>query len=85
MLFLIIIFVGLAINAIVLHQYFIALLCFIIPFSGASGFPRIALLGMFLSIVVGILFFMNGYYIQATISIGMLIFNIVGNKIFFNK
>jgi hypothetical protein len=85
MLLLILVFVGLAINAIILHQYLIALLCFIIPFSGASGFPSVAKAGMNLAIIVGILFFINGYYIQAVISIGILVFNLLGNRILFKK
>jgi hypothetical protein len=83
---------GLAINAANHRWFFVAALCFLVPlaegivsFASKLGIPPPAggggALGMFMALVAGILFVIGGFYAQAALAIGVVVFNVALNEI----
>jgi hypothetical protein len=64
---------GLCVDAIIRHEFLTGLICLGIPFMGRTG--------MWVAVLVGMFFFIAGYYIEGSLSIGCVIFNLVGNHL----
>ena len=71
MLLRLIAYLALGVDAVMKHQYLLAVLCFGTPFAGPVG--------MFTATLAGILFFIQGYYIEGAVSVGVVILNLIGN------
>src|ERR1700681_2016649 len=73
MLLRLMVYWALAVDAIARHHLILSLVCFGIPFAGPVG--------MFLAFLAGIGFLVQGLYLEGFLAIGLVIFNLVGNKI----
>lgn len=73
MLLRIVAYCGLGVDAVIKRQYLLAVLCFAVPFASPVG--------MWIAILAGVLFVIQGYYIEGAVSVGVVIFNLVGNRL----
>jgi hypothetical protein len=64
---------GLGIDAVIRHEWFLALLCFVTPFIRAAG--------MGTAIAAGVVFLALGQYTEGGIAIGVVVYNLVGNRL----
>jgi hypothetical protein len=62
---------ALGLDALLRHQFVLAILCFVVPFAGP--------IGMHIATLAGIFFLFRMFYIEGAIAIGLIIFNLVGN------
>lgn len=67
------VYCSLGVDAFLRHQFLLTVICFGIPFAGPVG--------MWLAIIAGIAFLAQRYYIEGALSIGLVVFNVVGNKL----
>ena len=74
MLLRLIVYMGLAVDAAIRHDFILALICAAIPFLGPSG--------MWTATIAGVIFLILGLYIEAAVSVGLVVFNMVGNHLF---
>jgi hypothetical protein len=66
-------FVALAIDALIRRQYVAGLLCLATPFTGP--------IGMLLAVIAGALFLVSGHYVEGVLAIGIVLFNLIGNRL----
>ena len=73
MLLRLVVYWGLGADAVLKRQFVLAVMCFGIPFAGP--------LGMWIAMLAGILFLIQGFYFESAVAVGLVIFNLVGNQL----
>jgi hypothetical protein len=68
-----VVYFGLGIDAILKHHFMLSILCFVTPFAGPVG--------MWIATLTGAIFLWEAMYIESVIAIGLVIFNLFGNKL----
>ncbi len=79
MLLRLVVFFGLGVVAVAHHRTLIAVFCFTIPLLSNSKFPITGTLSMYLAVIVALLFYVDRMYIAGSMSLALLVFNLVGN------
>jgi hypothetical protein len=72
MLLRLVAYCGLGVDCVVKGHMILAMICFGTPFAGP--------IGMWLAAVAGIWFFLIGLRAEGSVSIGVLLFNLIGNQ-----
>jgi hypothetical protein len=73
MLLRFVVYWALGVDAVIRRQFLLAVLCFGVPFAGP--------IGMWAATLAGVGFLIQGCDVEGTLSIGVVIFNLVGNHL----
>ncbi len=71
MLLRLVVYLGLAVDAFIKGRYVLGALCCFVPFIGRRG--------MYLAAFTGIVFYIERYFLEGTLAIGLVLFNLQGN------